>query len=176
MWLWASIWTNGMFLAGMALLLLILLRRSYRYYGTRPSRKATQRSLVETPRQADKKRSLSSAPPDVLRWHVEMHETARELKAELDSKMRVLQLLIAQARQESERLERILGQSETDAAHRSRPFSEATQRPSANTALPRCAEHRSEILALARQGHSAAEIAQRLGAPVGDVELILSLR
>jgi hypothetical protein len=38
-------------------------------------------------------------------------------------------------------------------------------------------DHRyDEIYVLADYGHNAAEIAQRLGSPIGEVELILSLR
>ena len=108
MWLFADLVTNAMFLTGVVLLLVILLRRSFRYYGRRRPAKSSDKFLAEVPRPGPKQRSLSSAPPEVLGWHVEMHETARELKAELDSKMRTLQLLIGQARQESERLESLL--------------------------------------------------------------------
>ena len=87
MWLvagMASITRMGMFLAGITLLILILLRRCYRHYGRRRSAGKTLEShLTRAPRPGSSERSLSDAPPDVLRWHVEMHDTARELKAEL---------------------------------------------------------------------------------------------
>lgn len=35
--------------------------------------------------------ALSDAPANVLRWHVELHDTARDLKAELDSKLAAIQ-------------------------------------------------------------------------------------
>lgn len=53
---------------------------------------------------------LRDAPPEVLRWHVELHETARDLKAEIDTKLVALQVLTKQAREEADRLERLLAQ------------------------------------------------------------------
>ena len=171
MWLLADIVSNGMFLAGLALLLLILLRRSYRHYGSRRSSKGSERFMAEVPRPKRENRSLSTAPADVLSWHVEMHETARELKAELDSKMRVLQLLIAQARQETERLEQIIANSDTPKyCSNPPPLQERESR------LPGSARDQTEVFSLADQGLSASEIAEQLGTPVGEIELILSLR
>ncbi|MFO7907455.1 MAG: hypothetical protein ACQESR_13645 [Planctomycetota bacterium] len=118
--------------------------------------------------QREEQRSLSSTPPDVLRWQVEMHETARELKAELDSKMRVLQLLIGQARQEADRLERILDHLESpDDGGDSSSASKQT-RPSGT--------RRSRILELADRGCTSRDIAEQLDASVADVESILQRR
>lgn len=54
--------------------------------------------------------ALRDAPPEVLRWHVELHETARDLKAEIDTKLVALRVLTKQAREEADRLERLLAQ------------------------------------------------------------------
>lgn len=177
MWLLAELLSKdvvktGMFLAGVLLLIMILLRRFYRYYGRRkPTRKVAEPYLAHTPRPTGEKRSLSNASADVLSWHVEMHETAREMKAELDSKMRALQLLIGQARYEADRLEQILGRFEsTDALPDAQP-----SRPSTSW-LPGSPDRQAEIFALADQGRSAAEIAEQIGTPLGEIELILSLR
>jgi hypothetical protein len=51
------------------------------------------------------------APREVVRWQVEMHETARDLKAELDSKISVLQTLVGMAREERQRLEETMHQA-----------------------------------------------------------------
>jgi hypothetical protein len=51
---------------------------------------------------------LVDAPAEFTRWQVEMHETARDLKAELDSKIGVLQALVAMARKETQRLESLM--------------------------------------------------------------------
>jgi hypothetical protein len=42
----------------------------------------------------------------VRQWQVEFHETCRDLKAEIDSKMRALQILIVEANAAAERLEK----------------------------------------------------------------------
>ena len=55
---------------------------------------------------------LRDAPPEVHRWQVEMHDTARELSAQLDSKMRALQGFTWAAAQEADRLEELLERSE----------------------------------------------------------------
>ena len=51
---------------------------------------------------------LRDAPPEVHRWQVEMHDTARRLSAQLDSKMRALQVFTKSAAQEADRLESLL--------------------------------------------------------------------
>ena len=51
---------------------------------------------------------LRDAPPEVHRWQVGMHDTARELSAQLDSKLRVLQSYTRSAAQEADRLEALL--------------------------------------------------------------------
>ncbi len=106
MWLLAEWMSNGMFLAGIVLLILIMFRRSYRRHSAR-----NRRSSDPVPRRTQVKaadRALSETPDDVMKWQVEMHELARTLKAELDTKMRLLQLLIGQARVESDRLRAVV--------------------------------------------------------------------
>lgn len=169
------------------------------------------------------------APPDLVRWQVEMHELARDLKAEIDTKLVALQTLIAMARQEAARLESLLAKavpppssadaSEVSLAQAPTPGNvvatpqgvegaEATDLgptdaltrlteladpaaladpsslaraaaslkresgtgPSAHDAL------QLKIARLADQGCPAEEIAGRLGLPLGEVELRLSLR
>jgi hypothetical protein len=60
--------------------------------------------------ERDRNSALADAPNEVLRWQVEMHETARELKAELDTKMRALHVLMRDADERIARLEQ-LGQT-----------------------------------------------------------------
>ncbi len=101
----------------------------------------------------------------------------------LDSKIRVLQHLIAQSQQQIERLEELLKQTEDPAAGTSPPTPEAAASPVApapvvpistpttpdNPQLP-------EILALADEGFSIATIAHRVGLPLQEVESILRER
>lgn len=53
-----------------------------------------------------------AAPREFRQWEVEMHEIARELSGQLDSKIVMLEHLIRTARQESARLEDLLQRSE----------------------------------------------------------------
>ncbi len=125
MWLLADMMSWSMFILGLGLMIAILMRRWHRYYGPRRRRRQEAplaRATLESKRPP---RSLSDAPTDVLRWQVELHETARDLKAELDSKIGALQVLIRMARQEAERLERLTGYVDQSAASENEPRQEA---------------------------------------------------
>jgi hypothetical protein len=113
MWLLADITSWAMFIVGLGMLISILLRRWHRYYG--PRRRRREAPVLERTAREERKagRSLSDAPVDVLRWHVELHETARDLKAELESKITALQVLIRMAGQEADRLERLIDSADS---------------------------------------------------------------
>ena len=104
--------SNILLLAGMGLMIFLLMRNiSRRNKKGRP--KSIDRQLKESDqyfkaRDARTKDKLIDAPAQVGRWQVEMHETARDLKAELDSKILVLQSVIKTARVEIDRLEKTI--------------------------------------------------------------------
>ena len=99
-----------LFLLGIVMMTVILLRRWHRYF---KRLKSTQRKEGRpAAREAKPEQPLMDAPPEVLRWQVEMHETARELKAELDTKIAVLQRLTIDAKREREQLEAALARTE----------------------------------------------------------------
>ena len=100
-------WT--MFGLGVVLMICVLLRRSWRYQ--RENRRSTRGITVKRPR-VNRAERLIDAPPEVLRWQVEMHDLARDLKAELDSKMRALQTLIQLAQHETLQLEAAIQRAE----------------------------------------------------------------
>jgi hypothetical protein len=50
-------------------------------------------------------------PAATNRSQVEMYELARDMQGELDSKMRILQILVDQARREADRLEELLAEA-----------------------------------------------------------------
>ena len=102
----------GMFGLGLALLTMLLLRRSLRYY--RRTRKDQAKALQKKPATPTRSAvpTLIDAPAEVVQWQVEMHELARELKGELDSKLIALQTLIHSAREETERLEDAIERAE----------------------------------------------------------------
>ncbi len=133
------------------------------------------------------------APTDILRWEVAMHETARDLTGQLDSKLGTLQQLIREADRAAARLETALqaaGERARESVVPPRPASQAEGLRSASEVdveagsaardetaeVPAGDQRYSEIYTLADYGYPAAEIAQRLGNPVGEIELILSLR
>lgn len=91
----------------LALVIVTLLIRSHRYLSRQKREQSA--TIVQTPRpkRVDRGPALD-APPDVLRWEVQMHGTARELSAQLDSKMGALQHLIADADRAADRLETAL--------------------------------------------------------------------
>ena len=177
---------TGVFLAALALMIVILLRRSHRYLSRQ---KKDDAALVHMPRpQGEDRRHHLDAPPDVLRWEVQMHETARDLSAQLDSKMSALQALIAEADRAAARLEAAMAepsdapqrpdelrrQPGDQAAALKSPQAEAP--PSASPARSSVRHRHEEVYTLADYGLDAAEIAGRTGSPIGEIELILGLR
>lgn len=93
------------FLAGVLLIIMAVF-----WHGRRSrTRPASTAPIVRSTPLRERSRSHNAAAPDVVRqWEVDMHETARELSATLDSKMAALHHLIRAAEQESARLERNL--------------------------------------------------------------------
>lgn len=92
---------NALFLAVMAAVTTWLLLRSFLRRGAGGGR-------LNPPQQPARGTPLVDSPRDISRWQVEMHDLARDLSAQLDSKMGALQHLIRQAAEESERLERAI--------------------------------------------------------------------
>jgi len=188
-----------------------LLWRSHRYLARQD--KGWSPSARVSGRQAEQPRPSLDAPDDVIRWEVQMHETARDLAGQLDSKMAVLAHLIREADRAAGRLESALASvgglpdtppavepatSEladtsaepvplaappTDQAEALKSAGAAeggsvAHKPAPETDRPRrpADERYEEIYLLADYGFDAAEIARRVGSPVGEVELILGLR
>jgi hypothetical protein len=89
------------FLLGLALVIIILLVRSKRYF-----RQVTnyQVPAARPPRKSQPPKAISTPASDFEKWEVEMHDLARDLMGQLDSKIRVLELLIRQADEATERL------------------------------------------------------------------------
>ena len=185
--------TTILMAAGVALAALVLLRAA---------RRQPSRSGAIPPVAGDRIRTsaLADAPPELLRWQVEMHETARDLKAELDSKLSALQALVALAREERALLEATisrLGRDEFDHPRGTLAAIESLGDPAALEDSQRLAqvaarmpvlpadlaadlfERDRQSLAVSRladQGLSSESIAEHLHLPLGEVELLLSLR
>ena len=189
--MFVAIKSPWMMLAGIALLTLVLLRRWRRYfYRSRRNReddRALRRMQTMPPRRDV---PLHDAPADVLRWHVEMHETARDLMGELNSKITALQELNVMAAATAERLETALQRAqESEREPHVDPIAviensvdhedpvavlgSLTSKPPLQLGDdPRC----EGVYALADRGLVAEEVARQLDEPIGDVEFILSVR
>jgi len=135
-------------------------------------------------------------PANLAQWEVEIHETARQLSAQLDAKLSLLQALIADADRAAARLESALdrgfpvlppgsqAESLRPVAGHGRDLREFDAIPAKpdqigpdDTSFPDDrARRRAEIYHLADYGFAPAEIAHRVGGLVGEIELILSLR
>ena len=95
------------------------------------------------------------APTEVLKWQVELHELARELKAELDSKLIAVRTMTKAYDQASERLLELI--------HRAEHLS------------PRIDNAASLARRLADQGRSASDIGRELGIDITDVPKLLQI-
>jgi hypothetical protein len=141
------------------------------------------------------------APAELARWQAELHEFAREISARIDTKMAALEHLMRAAHHEALRLEETLERAQhligspvvaeewtaADEApaqaglHQAQSLLDAARASAESECMParelpgpgrRC----QEIYTLADVGLPSHEIARRLGTPIGEVELILSLR
>jgi hypothetical protein len=169
----------------------ILLLRATRYYARRnrePSPSLSPPSLSSPPSSHDMRhtdqdlRSAGDQPVNRDRWEVHMHDTARDLSGQLDSKISALQALVAEADRAAARLEAALAQPDepvrrTNQQARSLQSEGDAQRDAtaAAGAAPR-GRHQEEIYMLSDYGYEPAEIARRVNMPIGEIELILSLR
>ena len=108
----ASIHAVWMFLAGVGLLTFILLKRSYRYF-SRSRRIRNDKPLELQPRP---KGPWDGAQRDTMarieRQKVEMFEMSRDLNGQLNSKIIVLEKLIADSQRQITRMEALLAQIE----------------------------------------------------------------
>lgn len=101
-----------MFLAGCALVVTVLLRRSYRYFGKRNRSRVIQ-GLEHLPRPQDAWEGAQHDPSArVGRYEAEMADVARELSGQLTTKMILLEQLICESQKQIERMEELLDRAE----------------------------------------------------------------
>jgi hypothetical protein len=163
-------------------MMLIRIRRYMR------RQKKSQSVMVRTDRPDRGERGHHlGLPAEAMKWEVEMHQTARDLSAQLDSKMSALGHLIRDADLASARLETALeaasGHLQPPAQAESLEATETTDTHPDSTPVDgspgeEAIDQRGheELYTLADYGFDAREIARRLGIPIGEVELILRLR
>ncbi|HEX3999133.1 MAG TPA: hypothetical protein VHX65_11330 [Pirellulales bacterium] len=108
------------FLLGLSLMIVVLLVRSRRYFRQvseyqvpRADAPPIAAPSSGAPQAAGSQRSASAAAPprDFERWEVAMHDLARDLSGQLDSKIRILELLIRESDKAAARLEAALARS-----------------------------------------------------------------
>ena len=103
---------------------------------------------------------------------VELSEMARQISAQLDTRSSKLELLIAQADEKIAMLQRLSHQTALSSTPSNGSPPPQERLDSRVDADPRHAD----VYSLADQGRSAGQIAQALGRPSGEIELILALR
>jgi hypothetical protein len=175
----------------------ILLRKSQGYFG-----RLANRPPVPPPAPRPQSQSLAhhlDAPDAMQRWEVEMHDIARDLSAQLSTRMSALQELLRVAQRETTRLEAAIALARqvgvanappeaqapeivtapTNQAYGLRPAG-AAESPAPSNPAPAAEtppdRRYDEIYTLADYGLDSLSIAKQVGSPVGEVELILSLR
>jgi hypothetical protein len=157
----------------------LLLMRTNRYFAQQ--RRQAARRVDGGHGHPEAPRRYAQTPEAVARWEVEMHDRAREIAGQIDSKMSGLQSLIAEADRAAARLEAATARADELQHLRGHQVDSLGAGAASNGSSPptpsadRSRRH-EEVYTLADYGYSAADIAGRLGMPVGEIELILSLR
>lgn len=147
---------------------------------TRRSSKASAeriRNLKKPPEQMTLPAHNLDAPTDMARAEVQMHELSRDMLGQLDTRIAVLNSLLRRADEQIARLQAVLGGGDGD--EEEGQLDAIKPSPSGAPPIPPFSIHdpkAKEIYALADAGHTSASIAQRVGYPVGEVDLMLRLR
>ncbi len=122
------------FLLGLCLMTVVLLMRSRRYF----RQVARHQNAMAPPKQiAEKAKPASAAipPQQHEQWEVAMHELARDLSGQLDSKIRILEMLIREANQTAARLDaaldktRLVRSADREEKHDEQPATIQPHRP-----------------------------------------------
>ncbi|MEX0713088.1 MAG: hypothetical protein WD278_12105 [Pirellulales bacterium] len=189
-----------LFLIALAVTTGLLLFRTQRQLAAKPQ--AAHPSEWGKPQAAMRTPSPLAARNDLGQREVEMHDLAQELCARIDSKLGIFEALIQDAGRQITRLESAIERAERLATSESASSSarhppagrgnrgrlpQAHQAaalagglrvdlPALDESQSRIARRYDEIYALADAGHGSDSIAQQLGSPVGEIELILGLR
>ncbi len=192
MWLLANQSSWMMFLTGITIIIVVMLRIHFRYRRSL----GKERSATGGPDMPmTKSRPASQPPPEFTQWEVAMHETSRQLRAELDSKISVLQSMVAMAQEQSSRLEQAIQRAEQLGISANRdilaeiqdgayPLSGAihseVEQPvdgkDRNQTFPVSDDCRARIYCLADRGKSPKQISDVVEATLGEIEMALQLR
>ena len=166
---------TALLLLALVVMIGILMMRSHRYFSRQDRSPIVRAERPQRPLPGPHGAPHGVPPDSLAQWEVDLHETARDLSAQLDSKMGVLQHLVCEADRAAARLEKALAVGDCAAPGGRGPAAgEARPKDPAAPASPdrRC----EEICTLADYGFEPAEIARRLGAPIGEIESVLDVR
>jgi len=198
--------TNVPTLIALALLAAVvgmMLFRVQRYYARHPSSRPSLGASSQG--DAATRTRQRGAAADMVEWEVQMHDFARQVSGQLDSKMAALEHLIREADRAAARLEAAVaatrGQqppappqaapavpveipgpptSQADALRPTpsddRPAGDVPKEEDLSVARPSRQRRHEEVYTLADYGYDATEIARRVNSLVGEIELILGLR
>jgi hypothetical protein len=171
-----------MMLAGLVMLGWVLIRRSIgRRKQSHREGSDTERVLRGLRQPKETAVPLCDAPRDTQRWQVALFDLQRELKAELDTRISVVQTLI---RQVDERIDKLQAASAALEKARDGEAEACGSVENSDPAAPESPHSGTEdrgyghdrcraVEALAREGMTSQEIAGRVGLPVGEVEILL---
>lgn len=176
-----SFLSQMMLLLGMLLLAWVLIRRNLKMQ--RRSRAADREIRLQKAanEQLPRGAPLADAPKEVLRWQASMFDLQRDLKAELDTRISVVQSLLRQVDQRIDELKSLQKQIAHSNASVDRS---ATDHPMSlggiggeSSISPRLSdqivERGGKIWQFHAIGFSACEIAEKLDLPLAEVELFL---
>lgn len=148
-----------MMLVGFILLGWVLVRRQIqRQRRSADDNRAAHQAMAQLRSDSPPAMPLSGAPVETQRWQVALFDLQRELKAELDTRIVIVQTLLKQADQRIDQL---------SALQSSPPETTSTSEPIVG------AQHQ-QVAELFGQGHTAEEIAAATGLPLGDIELTIA--
>ncbi len=158
-------------LVALGLSIAILMMRAHRYLSRQ---RGDDRALVVPQRpKSEPATRLMDGPPELAKWEIEMHETARDLSAELNSRISALRAMVAEADRAAARLEAAL---ERASGARPGDSGDGPSNPAPGSFAPRDKVSSEAVYELADYGFPAAEIAARLGRPLAEIERILRER
>lgn len=148
--------------AGFVMLGWVLARRQIRMKKrVSVENRAANKELEKIRTRKDPILPLSDAPAETQKWQVALFDLQRELKAELDTRIVIVQTLVRQADAKIQRLTELQN--------------EAAKTVAAASPLSPLESRRDEVESMVGRGHTAAEIAAATGLPVGDVEWMIAM-
>jgi hypothetical protein len=172
--LFANTLSNIGYLLAVVIMLTLLLRRSYRYFGRKGKRKIEGLVRIDRPAPAKRWSTNIDSPEQVAKFEVQLQETMRELSAQLDNKMVCLQVLLRQANEKIKLLEELQQVASTDESKAANDLGAVGEKLAAAGDVPNPLHQ--QIYELADQGFSAVTIAHRVAQPLREVEAILHSR